>query len=140
MREKENKKENIENIKPKANIKKNLIILSISIFSSIILVLFALQWQASYTLLAFCNAFYFSGFILFFISWMILMSNMNILSPTIYGLKSFFFMFAGKKQKLDYYEYLKDKEENPISKVFLLTPLLTAIPNIIVAIILHIML
>ncbi|MBN2299662.1 MAG: DUF3899 domain-containing protein [Acholeplasmataceae bacterium] len=139
MNESKNTKLNDKN-KIKKIVKKYLTIVIVSIIVSLVLALFALSWQDSYTLLAYCNAFYFSGFILFFIGWIILMSNMNILSPLIYGLKTFVFMFAGKKQKLDYYEYLQEKKENPIPNIVLLTPMLASIPNFIVAIILHIML
>jgi len=121
-------------------IKKILITVIISLLLSLGLAWFGLLWQDSYTLLAYCNAFYFSGFILFVFGWMILMSNMNILSPMIYGLKTFFLMFAAKKPSLDYYSYLEDKRKNPLPRFLLLTPLITSIPNIIVAIILHIML
>lgn len=116
-------------------------ILSInSLASSFILVFFALLWQQSYDLLAFCNAFYFSGFILFFIGWIILMTNMNIFSPVIYGLKTFFLMFAAKKPKMDYYEFVEERKENPIPKHLVLTPFIACLPNFLVAIILHIML
>lgn len=121
-------------------IRKLIIIFVFSLVLSLILAGFALLWQDSYTLLAFCNAFYVSGFLFFFFGWMILMLNMNILSPMIYGLKSFFLIFAAKKPSLDYYEYLQEKKENPIPRSVVLTPLLASIPNFIVAIILHIML
>lgn len=120
--------------------KKMLLVFLFSFLASISLAWFGLLWQDSYTLLAFCNAFYFSGFILFAIGWMILMINMNILSPMIYGLKSFFLIFVAKRPKLDYYSYLEERKENPIPRSVLLTPLIAAIPNIIVAIILHVML
>jgi hypothetical protein len=115
---------------------RSLIILSI--VSSFLLVVFGLSWQQSYDLLAYCNAFYFSGFILFFIGWMILMTNMNVLSPVIYGLKTFFLMFAAKKPKLDYYSYMKDRKDNPIPLYIVLTPFIACIPSFIAAIILHV--
>lgn len=122
--------------------KRTKILLSalISLIGSFLFVLFALHWQKSYTLMAYCNSFYFSGFIFFFIGWIVLMANQNILSPLIYGLKSFFLMFAGKKPSSDYFGYVKEREENPISKIFIYSPFLAAIPNIIVAVILHILL
>lgn len=124
----------------KAQRKRIRILIINSLVSSFILAFFALQWQQSYDLLAFCNAFYFSGFVLFFIGWIILMTNMNILSPLIYGLKSFFLMFAVKKPKIDYYEYVKERKENPISKYLVLTPFIACLPNFIVAIVLHVLL
>lgn len=112
----------------------------ISLGSSVLLVLFALSWQDRYDLLAWCNAFYFSGFIFFFVGWIILMTNMNILSPFVYGMKTFFLMFAGKKPKVDYYTYTQERKENPIPRLILLTPFLASIPNIIVAVVLHVLL
>jgi uncharacterized membrane protein YjjP (DUF1212 family) len=129
-----------DKLEKKALHKRLRVLLFISIVSSSLLVLFGLNWQDSYDLLAYCNAFYFSGFILFFIGWMILMTNKNILAPMIYGLKTFFLMFLAKKPKLDYYSYVQERKENPIPRYIVLTPFLAAIPNFIVAIILHILL
>ncbi len=119
---------------------KYLLISVISLLVSLLLAFFALRWQDAYTLMAFCNAFYFSGFIFFFIGWMVLMSNSNILSPVIYGLKNFFQVIFTKRAKADYYGYLKEREENPFPKIYYVVPFLACIPNFIVAIILHIML
>lgn len=129
-----------EKAEKKAKRKKILVLIINSFAFSLILAFFALIWQQSYDLLAFCNAFYFSGFILFFIGWMILMTNMNILSPVIYGLKSFFLMFAAKKPKTDYFEYVEDRKENPIPKHLVVTPFIACLPNFLVAIVLHILL
>jgi len=129
-----------EKAEKKAKRKKILVLIINSFAFSLILAFFALIWQQSYDLLAFCNAFYFSGFILFFIGWMILMTNMNILSPVIYGLKTFFLMFAAKKPKTDYFEYVEDRKENPIPKHLVVTPFIACLPNFLVAIVLHILL
>jgi len=126
-------------IKKSKNLKTMLVILIYTTIS-LLLALFALFWQDSFTLMAFCNAFYFSGFILFFIGWMILMANLNILSPLIYGLKTFFLMFAGKKPANDYYTYSEDIKNNPIKKIYYFMFFLFSIPNFIVAVILHILL
>lgn len=120
--------------------KRNFLVLLFAIIFSFLLVLFALSWQDSYTLLAICNAFYFSGFILFFIGWMVFMANKNILSPLIYGLKTFFLMFAGKKPAQDYYTYTLEKEKNPINKWYIFIPLLLSLPHFATAIIIHVLL
>jgi len=120
--------------------KKIGLLLLVSFLSSVGLVAFALNWQDYYDMLAFCNAFYFSGFIMFFVGWIILMTNMNILSPIVFGLKTFFLMFSGKKSKVDYYTYCQDRKEHPIPAHIVLTPFLACIPNFAVAIILHILL
>ena len=104
------------------------------------LVVFALTWQQSYDLLGFCNAFYFSASLWFFAGWIILMINMNVLSPVIYGLKTFFLMFAAKKPKTDYYTYLEDRKNNPIPKFIVMTAFLACLPNVAVAVFLHLLL
>lgn len=121
----------------KKRAKKILLATVISLVSSFLLVVFGLNWQQSYTDLAYCNAFYFSGFILLIIWWMIIMTNKNILSPLVYGLKSFFLMFLAKKPKLDYYNYMQERKENPIPMHIVVTPFLASIPNFVIAIILH---
>ncbi|MDD3171109.1 MAG: hypothetical protein PHO86_02190 [Bacilli bacterium] len=130
----------IDNKKNNRRTKIKLIFLIIvtSLILSFLLVYFALNWQQSYTKLAYCNAFYFSGFILFFIGWMILMANKNIMAPLTYGLKSFFLMFSTKKPKLDYYNYLKEREKHLFPKYIMLTPFFASIPNFIIAVILHV--
>lgn len=138
MQPNENKTE-VKQQKKAKNRRTTILIIS-AIIASFLLVVFALSWQDSYTLLAYCNAFYFSGFILFFFAWMVLMVNKNVLSPLVYGLKSFFLMFAGKKPAQDYYTYTQDKEAHPIHKAYIYVPLLIALPHVITAIILNILL
>ena len=79
---------------------------------------FALFWQDSTSLLAICNAICLVAILFFFMGWMMLMSNMNILSPLIYGAKTFGRMLVGKRMASDYYTYLKMKEDNPIPRYF----------------------
>lgn len=117
--------------------KKRLTQVGIAVVASALLVLFGLEWQDSSDLLAVCNSFYFSGFILLIVGWMILMVNQNIFAPLVFGMKSFFLMFAAKKPKQDYYSYLEEHRSNPISSQFYVVPFLAAIPNIIVAVVLH---
>lgn len=110
------------------------------IILTILLVAFGLFWQDRYDLLGFTNAFYLSGFLWFVFGWFVLMINLNILAPLIYGVKSFVLVFVAKRPKLDYYEYMVERKENPIAKVFIRVPMLAALLNIVVAIILNMML
>ena len=116
----------------------------ITIFSligvSFLLVGLLLLWQDAYDMFAFCNAFYVAGAIMFIFGWMVIMINKNIFSPMIFGLKSFFLMFVGKKQKMDYYQYIEHRKENPLPKFLYAYPMFIAIPNIIVGVILNILL
>ncbi len=85
---------------------------------SILLVLFGLMWQDKYTLMAWGDALWLAFSLEFFAAWMMFIYNKNIMSPVIYGLKTFGLMFLGKKPKSDYYEYFKDVEDNPIPKYY----------------------
>jgi len=112
----------------------------IPILSSIFFVWFAIFWQDLTTLMAYTNAFYFSAFMFFMVGWMILMTNMNILAPFVYGIKTFFLMFAGKRPEQDYYAYTQDRLDNPIPKIYMRVTFYSALLNTVVAIILHMIL
>lgn len=114
-----------------------LYVLSIIIISGILFGI-AMIWQWRADLLAVCNAFYFSGSILFAFSLLVYASNNNIFAPLIYGTKSFFLMFAGKKPKLSYYDYCQDTKNHQMPKFLVYYPIIASVPNLIVAIILHI--
>lgn len=116
-----------------------LIFILIFLVGSALLVAFTLMWQWSTSFISYVNAFYFAGFIWFLVGWMILMANLNILSPFIYGMKSFFLLLVGKKSKKDYYTYTQDIKENPIPKIFVFLPMISAVPNFIIGIVLHIL-
>lgn len=133
------KKSNLSKSK-NTSYKKWLLVTGIPLVSSFLMVLFALTWQDAYTLIAYCNAFYFSGFMFFFFGWMIFMTNLSVLAPLVYGLKSFFLMFAGKRPQLDYFEYTEDKVNNPIPKIYIRIGFISAFLNTVIAIVLHVML
>ncbi len=117
--------------------KRIIIYILISILGSTLLNGFGLMWQRSLDLMALVNAFYLTAFLWFFIGWMVLMANLNILSPVVYGIKSFFLILVGRRPKEDYYNYQNNVKENPIAKVYIALPMISIIPNLIVAIILH---
>lgn len=98
---------------------------------------FGLFWQKKSDLLGFTNAFYFSFAIIFTFGWMILMTNLNILSPFTYGMQSFFLLLFGKKHKKTYYEYIQTRKENPISKIYYIPPFIISLIHLIIAIVLH---
>lgn len=100
---------------------------------------FGLVWQDSTSLLAICNAVWLVAIMAFFTGWMMLMNNMNILSPLTYGAKTFAKMITGKRVDGDYYTYAKMKEENQIPKYYYRicfgVALVSAIPAIILMLI-----
>ncbi|MBI9011224.1 MAG: hypothetical protein JEZ08_03270 [Clostridiales bacterium] len=79
---------------------------------------FALIWQDDTSLMGICNALWLIVIMEFFIGWMMLMNNMNILSPFVFGAKTFAKMLVGKRMNSDYYTYIKTKEDNPIPKYY----------------------
>lgn len=103
---------------------------------SVVLFVFALIWQDDIGLLAIGDALWLVLILEFFVGWVMFTYNKNIFSPLVHSTKSFFLMFAGKKPKFDYYEYMKNIEDNPIPNylyniVFLWT-LILLIPTLIV--------
>lgn len=90
----------------------------IMLMASVGLFVFALIWQKDTSLMGICNALWLVVIMEFFVGWMILMNNMNILSPFVYGAKSFAKMLVGKRMNNDYYTYIQMKEENPIPRYY----------------------
>jgi hypothetical protein len=109
---------------------------SVMFVLSIVLFILAIIWQDDISLLAIGDALWLVLILEFFIGWVMFVYNKNIFSPLVHSTKSLFLMFAGKKPKFDYYEYMKNIEENPIpgylyAIVFLWT-LILLVPTLIV--------
>lgn len=122
----QSKFENISNLEyaKRLTIVKTIIILTVI---SAAVFAFILIWQNDTSLMAICNALWFVVVLQFFIGWILLMNNMRIFTPLVYGVKSFGLMLVGKKPNEDYYTYVKAREDNPIPKYYLricLSPLL----------------
>lgn len=84
-----------------------------------------------------CNAFYVTGFLAMLLGWLILMVNKNILSPFLYGVKTFLFIFIGQKPKQTYYDYTQERKNKPIHMIYYLSLFAISLPHIIVAIGIH---
>ncbi len=113
-------------------------IISINIFLAVMFFLAALLWQSRFDMMGYINACFVSGSIMFFIGWMVLMANKNILSPFIYGIKAFGLMFKGSKPKEDYYTYTQRIKDNPYPNFMYYIPMIIAAPLIIAGIIMWI--
>lgn len=105
------------------------------IFSALIVYL-VLNWQSSYSLKSWLNAFTISTVFIFFIGWVILMANKNILSPFFYGTKSFFTVLTGQKLGETYFEYCQRWTEKPIKRFYYISNFLIALTHFLVFIIL----
>lgn len=128
----------VEKFRRSSRFVKFLIYTLLVVVISSILFWFAIGWQQSLSLLAICNAFYFTAGAFIAFGLIVLASNNNAFSPLIYGTKVFFLMFVAKKPKLSYFDYCQKNKENPISKVYIYFPLIASVPNLVVAVILHI--
>lgn len=118
---------------------KIIIFTSLGLFLSALFIGLGLVWQWRFDLLGWINALYLSGSLLFSFGFIIYASNRSIFAPFIYGTKSFFsIIFAGRRPKLTYYDYLQDQKNHLFPKFLVYYPMLVSAPNLIVAIVLHI--
>lgn len=83
-----------------------------------ILFIFAMIWQADWSLMAIGDGLWLVFAIEFAFGWVLFVYNHNIFSPLIYGFKSFGLMFVGKRPKTDYYSYMKNIQDNQIEAYF----------------------
>lgn len=133
----ENKNKQVK--KPLTKAVKIIIFTGLGIFLSALFVGLGLLWQWRFDLLGIINAFYLSGAVLFSFGFIIYASNESIFAPFIYGTKSFFtIIFAGRRPKLTYYDYLQDQKNHKFPRFLIYYPMLVSAPNLLVAIILHI--
>ncbi len=103
-----------------------VIIVSAAIFA------FTLFWQDDVSLMGICDALWLVVIIEFFVGWILLINNLRVFSPLIYGAKSFGRMLLGKRMDDDYYTYLKMKEDNPVPRFYyricFISALIIAVP------------
>ena len=138
---KKNKKILTENEKQirKKTIKKYTIVSFIHLIVVAFLLMFGLLWQNSFSFLAWVNTLWFTFVLVFFIGWLMIIYNNNIISSFVYSIKVFGNMLIGKKVEKSYYEYKIEVEDNQIPKGYLyisfITSLIVLIPAIITLII-----
>lgn len=128
-----------EKLAKKQQRKKLFITVLVMLGITLSLIGFGLLWQGKVTLMAITDAVWFAFAIELSIAWVMFVYNFNIFSPLIYGTKSLFLMFVGKRPKTDYYDYMKNIQDNPIPsfyyKVIFITVAILAIPAIVLLII-----
>ena len=89
-----------------------------SIFNFIFLgltMVFILWWQNDSSLIAFADGIWFVFALQLTLSWSIFVYNMNIFTPLVHGVKTFFLIFVGRKPKEDFYTYYSKIKDNPIA-------------------------
>lgn len=102
---------------------------------SLMLVAFGLFWQAEFSLMAVGDALWLAFALEFFAGWVLFVYNHNILSPLLYGSKSFVLMFLGKRPKTDYYSYMKNIQDNTISSYYYIVIFISAFILLVPAVI-----
>jgi hypothetical protein len=76
---------------------------------------FILWWQNDVSLIAFADGIWFVFALQLTLSWSIFVYNMNIFTPLVHGVKTFFLIFVGRKPKEDFYTYYSKIKDNPIA-------------------------
>ena len=93
-------------------------LLGFALFNLIFLLLtmaFILWWQNDLSLLAFADGIWFVFALQLTLSWSIFVYNMNIFTPLVHGVKTFFLIFVGRKPKEDFFTYYSKIKDNPIA-------------------------
>jgi hypothetical protein len=75
---------------------------------------FILWWQNDASFIAFADGIWFIFALQLTLSWSIFVYNMNIFTPLVHGVKTFFLLFLGRKPKEDFFTYYSKIKDNPI--------------------------
>jgi hypothetical protein len=75
---------------------------------------FILLWQNDVSFIAFADGIWFIFALQLTLSWSIFVYNMNIFTPLVHGVKTFFLLFLGRKPKEDFFTYYSKIKDNPI--------------------------
>lgn len=119
--------------------KKYILFLCFTIVFSVIFFWFALIIQKSYTLLSFCNAFYFLALIHAFVYLIINAYNRQIISPILYVLRTVLLLLIGKRLENDYFYFREYIDKHQIKKIYILTLVISMISSLTLAVFLHIL-
>jgi hypothetical protein len=95
---------------------------------------FILWWQNDTSLLAFADGIWFVFALQLTLAWSIFVYNMNIFTPLVHGVKTFFLIFVGRKPKEDFYTYYSKIKDNPISYSYIWIAFLLTGLSLVVAI------
>jgi hypothetical protein len=98
----------------KRTTKEIFIFLIANIIVLLLLMAFALWWQAKTDIKAFADGIWLVFAFQLTISWSLFVYNENIFTPLVHGVKTFFLIFVGQKPKEDYYTYYTKIKDNPI--------------------------
>jgi|GEM_PF-1819645 len=112
---------------------RNIVIQSIIyIIIGILITIGVLFFSGSFDIIAWVNGLFLAGSLLIAFSWMFVISNANLFTPLIYGVKSFFTYLIGRKMEKDLVEYTASRKT--YGKEFILVPLIVGVLYIAVAV------
>jgi len=97
----------------KAFLKKILYLILILIVISAIAVTLILLFSKNYSLVGWINALFFNGFLISAFSWMMIVSNANLFTTAIYGVKQFITGILGRRMEKDIIEYRDSRRSVP---------------------------
>lgn len=97
---------------------------------------FILWWQNDGSLIAYADGIWFVFALQLTLSWSIFVYNMNIFTPLVHGVKTFFLIFLGRKPKEDYFTYFSKIKDNPIASGYIWVGFGYTVLTLIVAILL----
>lgn len=97
----------------KAFIKKILWLILILLVISAVSITLVLLFSKNYTLVGWIDAIFFSGFLIFAFSWMMIISNARLFTVAIYGVRQFFTSLLGRKMDKDIIEYRDSRRDVP---------------------------
>jgi hypothetical protein len=84
---------------------------------------------------AWIDALFFNGFLIFAFSWMMIISNENLFSVAIYGVRQFLSNLLGKKPKNTLLEYIESRKQ--IDRYIIVTTMIYGSFFIALAVILY---
>jgi hypothetical protein len=114
---------------------KQLVGFSIANFFFLLLSMgFILWWQNDISLIAFADGIWFVFALQLTLSWSIFVYNMNIFTPLVHGVKTFFLIFVGRKPKEDYFTYYSKIKDNPIAYGYIWIAFMMTALTLVVAI------
>lgn len=96
--------------------KRLLIVSAILVGVTIVLIGAVLLFTQTFTLINWTDAVSFAFIVEFAFAWILFVYNYNVLSPLIHGTKTFLNMLVGKRMKINYYDYMKKIQDNPLPK------------------------
>lgn len=109
-----------EKAEKRRKLKKYMRFLFYNFLGTAVIIAVGLIWQDAYDLMAWSNAVLLAFAMVFFVGWIMLMHNKNILSVFTHSMKTFGLMIVGKRPAKSYYEVKVEIEENPIPKIYLI--------------------